>query len=275
MTKFKNEDYTEILTDCIHDIFYTETSYRGKIAHIRVFSEIIVRKLIDFEPDKQLTIGNTEVLRDIRNLDNGAYYEQCILALKDNALYYNANSCSHSKTRRRITQQDYDSIHDSFLNLLSCIFIQYFTKYKFGSNPSIMTFFSCLPPIIRYKVLSYLYTIDNTNVDVIDKLTLAIMKAFNPDKAKEWVDKEKEHLLTIPAFSLEFAPMADFLGLTQNMYECCCEKIAFELTGKYHTIEEAKSTYDQNKERYETTDDSIREFRDLMDFVFIGRKNEE
>lgn len=276
MPKFKNEDYIEILTDCVHDIFYTKTSYRGKIAQIRMYSEIIVRKLIDFNPDEQLTLGNPKVLQAVRNLDNGDYYEKCILALKDDAdKYYATNSCSHSKIREKITQHDYESIHDNFLNLLSCIFIQYFTKYKFGSNSSIMTFFSCLPPIIRYKVLYYLYANDNTNVSIIDKLTLATMKAFNPDTAQKWVDEEQDHLLSIPACSPKFASMAKSLGLAENMYECCCEKISFELSGKYHTIEEAKPAYDLNKERYDTVEDSIREFRDLMDFVFIGRKNEE
>lgn len=276
MSNFQNNDYIEILSDCIHDIFYVDTSYRGKIAQIRIFAEIIVRKLIDFKPDERLTIGNPKVLNDVGKLDNGVYYEQCILALKDDSdKYYAANSCSHSGIRERITQLDYESIHDKFLSLLSCIFIQYFTKYKFGSDPSVMSFFSCLPPIIRYKVLYYLYTIDNTNINVIDKLVLATMKAFTPDKAKEWVDKEKEHLITIPSCSSEFASMAKTLGLAENMYDCCCEKIEFQLSGKYQTIEEAKPTYDQNKERYETAEDSIREFRDLMDFVFIGRKTEE
>lgn len=276
MNNFQNSDYIEILSDCIHDIFYVDTSYRGKIAQIRIFSEIIVRKLIDFNPDKKLMIGDPKVLEAVRNLDNGDYYEKCILALKnDTDKYYATNSCSHSKIRNKITQLDYDSIHDNFLDLLSCIFIQYFTRYRFGSNSSIMTFFSYLPPIIRYKVLSYLYVNDNTNVSIIDKLTLATMKAFNSDKAQEWVDKEKDHLLSIPACSPEFASIAKTLGLAENMYKCCCEKISFELRGKYHTIEEAKPTYDMNKEHYDTAEEPIREFRDLMDFVFIGRKTEE
>ena len=62
MSNFRDEDYAYILGDCLHDIFYVDSSYRGKIAQMRLLSEIIVRKLIDYNPDDQLTIGDKEVL---------------------------------------------------------------------------------------------------------------------------------------------------------------------------------------------------------------------
>ncbi len=283
MSNFRNEDYKEILNDCIHDIFYVDTSFRGKIAQIRLLSEIIIRKLIDYEPDKQLTIGNHGVLATVEALDskNGPYYKQCIEAIKnDTDLYHAANSCSHSKVREKITKNDYEVIHDHFLSLLSCVFIQYFTKYRFGSNSTVMLIFSLLPPVLRIKVLTRLYENDKTNVDIIDRLVLAIMKEQGKDKAQDWVDNRKEHLTSISAIAPEMAAYLSKLRpdvtFEKNMYECCCEKIEKDMHGLYHTIEEAKTAYDSYKDKTDTTtitSTEIKEFIDLMDFSYTGRES--
>ena len=52
-----------------------------------------------------------------------------------------------------------------------------------------------LPPIIRYKVLSFLYIKYPDNISVIDKLVLATMKALSVDEAKEWIEREKNILI--------------------------------------------------------------------------------
>ena len=75
MSNFRDEDYVYILGDCLHDIFYVDSSYRGKIAQMRVLSEIIVRKLIDFNPDDQLTIGDKEVLKTVKALTYGDHFK--------------------------------------------------------------------------------------------------------------------------------------------------------------------------------------------------------
>ena len=71
--------------------------------------------------------------------------------------------------------------------------------------------------------------------------------------------------------------MADLLGLSKNMYDCCCEKINHNLRGIYYTFEEAKSAYEKyinNTENVEIDDKEVLEFLDLMEFVYIGRKKE-
>lgn len=47
MTYFNNEEYQTLVSDLIGDIFYTSTSYRGKISTLRQYAEIIVRKILD------------------------------------------------------------------------------------------------------------------------------------------------------------------------------------------------------------------------------------
>ncbi len=262
MSNFRDEDYVYILGDCLHDIFYVDSSYRGKIAQIRVLSEIIVRKLIDFNPDDQLTIGNTKVLGAVKSLTYGAYYEKCILAVKnDTNDYYATNSCSHSKVREQITQDDYNKIHDHLLDLISCLFIQFFSKHSFGTNQKIVKCFSLLPPIIRYKVLTFLYANDSNNMIVIDKLVLVTLKEFGSETATQWVEDNKAHLISIPT---------DFYD---NMYQYSLQTVSTNMKATYKTMEEAKAFFNHNKKEFvEDIEEEVREFAKLMEFFYTGRK---
>lgn len=262
MSNFKDKDYVYILGDCLHDIFYVDTSYRGKIAQMRILSEILVRKLIDFKPDEQLTIGNQNVLTTVKNRKHGTHYEKCILAIKDDTNdYYAANSCSHSKIRAQITKEDYDKIHDHLLDLMSCLFIQFFSKHTFGTNDKIVKCFSLLPPIVRYKVLSFLYSNESPNTILIDKLVLVTLKEFGVSKANKWIEDQKSNLISIPN---------DFWG---NMYQSSLQTVATKIKASYQTMEEAKSFFNHNKKTFvDDTDETVQEFVKLMEFFYTGRK---
>lgn len=262
MSNFRDEDYVYILGDCLHDIFYVDSSYRGKIAQMRVLSEIIVRKLIDFNPDDQLTIGDKEVLKTVKALTYGDHFKKCILAVKnDTNDYYAANSCSHSKVRAQITKDDYSKIYDHLLDLISCLFIQFFSKHPFGTNTKIVSCFSLLPPIIRYKVLNYLYANDSNNIILIDKLVLVTLKEFGPEKAAQWVENNKSHLITIPTIAFD------------NMYQYSLQTISTNLKATYKTMEEAKAFFNHNKKAFvEDSEEEVREFAKLMEFFYTGRK---
>lgn len=264
MSNFRDEDYAYILGDCLHDIFYVDSSYRGKIAQMRVLSEIIVRKLIDFNPDEQLTIGDKNVLNTIKALTYGNHYKKCILAVKNNTKdYYATNSCSHSKVRAKITQDDYNKIHDHLLDLISCLFIQFFSKHSFGTNNEIVRCFSLLPPIIRYKVLSFLYSNDNSNTILIDKLVLVTLKEFGAEKATQWLEDNKDHLVTIPTIVFE------------NMYQHSLQTVATNIKATYRTMEEAKVFFNYNKKAFvENTNEDVQEFIQLMEFFYTGRKED-
>lgn len=103
MIHFNNEEYQILASDLIGDIFYTSTSYRGKISTLRQYAEIIVRKILDIAPEKEITLGDEEIrtsptvaekylnslagnfTRQMVIFENSAHYPQ----FEENAKFYN------------------------------------------------------------------------------------------------------------------------------------------------------------------------------------------
>lgn len=264
----------------MNDTFYASTSFRGKIAHIRQFAEIIVRKLIDFPNNEKFMLGQNNVKTAIKKLSNCDHIQKCVdNIIQDNGSMHRGNSCTHTQILDNIDDEEYREALNGLQELIACLFINYFSEYKFGINPIIMKNFSFLPPIIRYKTLTYLYSIDNSNVDIIDKLVLSCIKSYGADYARTWVEENKEHLSNIPSSSASIAAMLAAIGQTQflsrSMYDCCVDKIndSGNFPKMYKTFEEAKKIYSDNNTLNETNEEIVK-FKDLMDFVFIGRKEE-
>lgn len=61
MKKFDNEKYRILVRDLMGDIFYSDTSNRNKIATVRQYAEVVVRKILDIDPGKEMTIGEKEI----------------------------------------------------------------------------------------------------------------------------------------------------------------------------------------------------------------------
>lgn len=78
MTYFNNEEYQTLVSDLIGDIFYTSTSYRGKISTLRQYAEIIVRKILDIDPKREITLGDEEIRKRIRKLPNYKVVEKAV-----------------------------------------------------------------------------------------------------------------------------------------------------------------------------------------------------
>ncbi|WP_303790861.1 hypothetical protein [Ruminococcus flavefaciens] len=280
MSNFNNADYENLLTDCLNDAFYATTSFRGKIAHIRQVAEIVVRKLIDCPSTQKLMLGQTFVKDEIKKLNNCDHIQSCVEdIIKDDGLMHRGNSCTHTGVTDSIEDKEYREAINSLQELIACLFIDYFTTYKFGSKSEIMKNFSLLPPVIRFKTLTFLYSKDNSNVNIIDKLVLSMIKTFGADKAKEWVENNKEHLEKIHSTSPEMGALFAMLGhpqlMSRTMYDCCVTKIndSASFPQMYKTFEEAKRFYSDNN-TLNGTDEEALKFKDLMDFVFIGRKEE-
>ena len=280
MSNFNNADYEILLADCLNDAFYATTSFRGKIAHIRQFAEIIVRKLIDCPSAQKLMLGQDYVKNEIKKLNNCDHIQSCVEdIIKDDGNMHRGNSCTHTGVTDSIEDQEYQEAINSLQELIACLFINYFTTYTFGSNSVIMHNFSLLPPVIRFKTLTFLYSKDTSNVDIIDKLVLSIIKTYGAEKATEWVEKNKDHLKGIPSSSPEMGSLFATLGYTElmsrTMYDCCVTKIkdSDSFPKMYKTFEEAKQYY-INKNTLNGNDEETIKFKDLMDFVFIGRKEE-
>ena len=55
--KFRNEAYSDLVKDLMQDAFYIQRLNRGKIASIRQYAEVVIRKLIDL-PGRESNLGH-------------------------------------------------------------------------------------------------------------------------------------------------------------------------------------------------------------------------
>lgn len=288
MRNFNNEAYKYLASDLIGDIFYAETSYRGKISEARQYAEVIVRKILDIAPDEKVTLGEKEIKNRICALPNHAFLMKAMNTIKGDG-----DKATHTRHLASMTEEEFETIMDSLFDMLAFLLINYFEVYEFGSRNDVMYSFSMLPPIIRYKVLSFLYEKDPDNVAVIDKLVLAILKAFDADGANAWIEEKECELRqkSTMAKELKDSIMQEFedeeereeaIALLemigpQNMYELCKRKVetvgnAIEQRGPlYLDFESALPVYKENGV-LEGDELEIQEFNDIMEFLYLGRK---
>lgn len=66
MKKYNDEEYTALINILINDAFYVEgVSYDTKIFQIRKYTEIIVRRLLQYPINKDLTLGRGNVKKRV------------------------------------------------------------------------------------------------------------------------------------------------------------------------------------------------------------------
>ena len=284
MKKFDNEKYQILAKDLMGDIFYSETSNRNKIATIRQYAEVIVRKILDINPSKKMTIGANEISKKIDALNNSEFLKEALDNIKQDG-----NKFTHTEYLEEVTSDEFDKIVDKLLDMLSFMLINYFETYEFGSRSDVLRSFSLLPPIVRYKVLIFLYSKYPNNVHVIDKLVLAILKAFNREEAIRWTEKEKNNLINLDVMSnkvfneiaenkgIEFAELIKFNSPYKNMYELCIDKIMkigneIDSKGRLYIDFESALPYYKQYRIIDDDNEEIKEFNDIMDFLYLGRK---
>lgn len=285
MLHFNNEEYQTLASDLIGDIFYTSTSYRGKISTLRQYAEIIVRKILDIDPEKEITLGDEEIRRSIRKLPNYRVVEKAVNKLKKKG-----NRTTHTQFRGEVTIEEFNLAIDGLFDLLSYLLISYFEKYKFGANGNVMFLFSILPPIIRYKVLIFLYEKYPDNVSIIDKLLLATLKASDAETATNWIEENKESLLCMNTYSENFNSelaeqdprLVEVLKYMAppNMYQLCKDKITqlgstIRSKGLTYSDFESALPYYRKVGRIQGTTPEVQEFNDIMDFLYMGRIERE
>lgn len=281
---FNNQAFSSLVTDLLNDTFYVDgRSNRGIIATIRQYSEVIVRKILNLPESEYVTLGKRDILTRIGTQSN------------NNTLLLNAlgkikgigNDCSHTQKIEEISEQDVRDTIENLSDLYAYLFISHFEKHRFGSNKYIVSAFSILPPIIRYITLEYLYDNNCDDLDIIDKLSLAILKAFDENKAQEWLNERKDKLLNMPSVTEEAAldlknkfgkEAADsIIKQAPNMYDLCSDRIksvasVINEKGKlYDSFESAIELYQEKGIVVGNTTDVI-DFNSLMEFVYLGRK---
>ncbi|MFK4782210.1 hypothetical protein [Lactococcus petauri] len=257
---FKNDFYINIITDLIHDIFYSNISSRGRISSIRQYTEILIRKVLDLEKDEFVTVGHKNLKDKLISQSNNN--ELIISAL--NTIQELGNRYTHTQYTEIVSDAVQEDAFDALLDVSAYIFVNYFSHYKFGSNSNIMSNFSLLPPVLRYKVLNNLYKKDSTNTNIQDKLCLAIFKNEGEAKAYEWLKDQKQTLENSPAYK-------------GTMYDKCLEKIDMLSRNNsgyipiYKTFEEAIS-YFRAVGKIDSQEPEIVEFNSIMELLYIGRQ---
>lgn len=264
MDKFANEQYRFQVSAILKDVFLTDMSYDGKIARLRTYAEIIVRKMLNIPIKEKMTICGPKVITKIKGMP---YYDERKIVFDTinefgSARTHTEREAEETEDKFEIVSKDnFDQMNDSLLDLMAFIFIDYFNKYNFGSNPEVLYSFSLLPPVLRYKVLIFLYEHESCNKNVIDKLALAILKTFGKNEAIMWIQENKVYLQKA------------------DMYEVCLFKV-----NKVDSILDSKPIYldfDSARpyyEKYGVLDNDKKEnieFNDIMSFLYMGRTTEE
>lgn len=287
MNKFNIDVFETLVNDLLNDTFYVNgRSERGKIATIRQYTEVIIRRILDFSNEEYVTLGDKKVLKQLRIRSNN---NSMLMDAIEN-IHNDGNGCTHTQKTEKVTEEQVNSSINSLFDLYAYLLIDYFKKYNFGTNASVIRSFSMLPPIIRYLVLNDLYKEYPDNIFVIDKLSLAILKAFDKETAIKWLDEKKDILVSLKSVTKEGEvnlynqygkELADSIILSApNIYNMCMNRIEIvsmdiEKNGKvYNDFEGALIYYNQyGKVDGETAE--VLEFNSIMEFLYLGRKSKK
>lgn len=206
MSFFNDEEYELLISELIQDTFYIKLSNRGKIKNIRQFSEILVRKILGIGSDRQIMLGRLKMpsvnkkgeptggaKEELEKLYPYRRKELLEIIEKTRPL---GNEATHTQHTLEFKNDELEQVIDALFDLYAFLFIEYFLKYPMtiDTKPEIYHDFSLLPPIIRYKTLDYLFQHGKTNVYVADRLSLAIVKAYDKETALKWLYDNKEIL---------------------------------------------------------------------------------
>lgn len=279
---FNNNTYKALVEDLINDAFYLDgMSRRGTVAKIRQYAEVVVRRILNVDSKESFTLGSDETKTKINN-KNSALLKESVSAI--NRI---GNKCTHTQYVKTISEKDVKNAIDNLFNLYAFLLIEYFEKYKFGTNAEIVHHFSILPPIIRYLTLTELYIKDPENIFIIDKLSLAILKAFDKEKALNWLEERKDKLRKISSVNINQPDNISSMNeeLVENisiscpdMYELCVGKInmisaEIERNGRLYDDFESAIEYYRNSGIVQGDTPEIKEFNSIMEFLYLGRKS--
>lgn len=301
MSDFVNSDYSILIGNLLHDTQYIATSNMGKMSGLRKHAEVMVRKILNLGKDISLMLGQVRINTnniDVRNaLSNLDVNLKAKLISTVTTINIPGRDGTHTQHTEDFTDEEVKEVENAIFDLYAIIFIDFFQKIDIDiyTSPIILYEFSILPPIIRYKTWSYLYERNKNNIQVVNKLCLSIIKAYDKNTANEWLDKNKEEIKAIPYPTdseiekyirnggVEIAPNLYKVSLKfdefDNMYDLLFDKIndkdtSVNESGKmYKTFEEAIEHYNNFKINNPQiiNSDKFASFHSLMEFVYLGR----
>lgn len=301
MIDFNDNEYKNMIGNLLHDTKYIEISNMGKLSGLRKHAEIMVRKILNIGSDKKLMLGeirtnsrNNAVNIGMENLGDCLSARLIEIVSRINPL---GSDGTHTQHTDEFSDEEVESVEDALLDLYALIFIRYFLKIRVSlyTSPVVLHVFSILPPIIRLKTWSYLYEIDKNNIQVVNRLCLSIIKTFDKEAARQWLNENINEIKAIPypthSEKIKYIKTGGFEispGLYQvsldfdkfdNIYDLLSAKIEDSRTsinesGKwYKTFEDAIEHFKNFKES--NIQDNTDEFYSLMEFVYIGRKSKD
>ena len=282
--EYSDDLYYDSLTTVVGDIYYSNTSIDNKIARFRKLAELIVRKLIKYNPDWKLMLGDH---RTIEALHDAGVDEEFFWKAYD-VINKNGRESTHSKQIIMPGEQELSVVRKAALDLYAYLLYDFFKRHSFGQDDKIVSAFSLQPA--RARTLWQLILNNHDNMYVIDKYVLASVKAFGMDGALQIIEEEKETLIRrdvpytneyLSGYLLDPLLYAQKITeLRKNLYEYLQINIQIEgaryakIPPLYKTREEAKKYYLQYGILEECTEER-KEFNALMSFMYMGWKENE
>ncbi|WP_247906032.1 hypothetical protein [Streptococcus anginosus] len=293
---FDNNDYELILSDLIADIYYSDISDGSRIVLLRKLTELLARKFLDLGVGEPMNLGDITAYEKNDKFKVTEQYNKVDKRLvKDfektiNRLRKIGNTHTHTANVLVANKDELIMAEDSIWELFSYLFVQYFLKYNLNlkSDKNVLSFFSLLPPEIRYRTLKKLVEVKGfDNIQLLDKFLLSIVKTKGIDEARFWLNSNREKIqnMDYPSeaeiieyeedFSQEDLPLklrnySDSYGLLASVINHADVRSASH--GLYKNFEEATAIYEQyNLEYYLSSSEEREKFKNLIKFCFIGR----
>ena len=201
-TEFENQDYGVVIIELVKDIYYSGVSTSSKLVLIRKFTELISRKILNLGEGAKMTLGEIAHPNPKKFPRTYKLWEKLDASFRDDfskivqEIAELCNQYAHTQVNKPASDEEYLRAEELVSELFSLLFVKYFTKFELTvlSDPNVLTAFSHLPPVIRYKTLEKLMgekAISELNVRILDKFMLAKVKYQSLDEAFIWLLTEK------------------------------------------------------------------------------------
>lgn len=297
-TEFENQDYGVVIIELVRDIYYSGVSTSSKLVLIRKFTELISRKILNLGEGAEMTLGEIAYPNPKKFPRTYKLWEKLDVSFRDDfsknvkEITELCNQYAHTQVITPASDEEYLRAEELVSELFSLLFVKYFTKFKLTvlSDSNVLTAFSHLPPVIRYKTLEKLMgekEIYELNVRILDKFMLAKVKYQSLGEAFIWLLQNREEIIDVSYPTFE--EIEDFIGLHNDEcslalweYNNAFDLLLDKLLDPQILVNESGQLYDDFKravvyfndfdcELYLTGTEEREEFKDLIEFAFLGR----
>ena len=158
-TEFENQDYGIVIIELVKDIYYSGVSTSSKLVLIRKFTELISRKILNLGEGAKMTLGEIAHPNPKKFPRTYKLWEKLDASFRDDfskivqEIAELCNQYAHTQVNKPASDEEYLRAEELVSELFSLLFVKYFTNFELTvlSDPNVLTAFSHLPPVIRYK----------------------------------------------------------------------------------------------------------------------------